>query len=841
MAVFGIVVGVALIWLIVSMFTRVSEVAVKSSSQELENEAGRYAAVVAKRLAEVQSTLDGHAFDPDLAEALVTNDAEGIAQQEQRLKDRVPGAITVRLLQPGLSHTDNSTTPPIGYASLEVIRRAEQQAMALPAELHGKGGEHEHIVFVQPVFGQVAKAPAAVAEVSAGESVAEEEREPAAEGEPAAEVEPAAESELAEEVIGVIWLAHDVSLLEGLFKDARDDGLVLELRQPVKGTRAQVLARHGSKEGRAEEPTVQAPVRGSIWKLAAWSPSTFASGVESAEDAGGLPYVLLAGLVVLAAVAGGLVVVRRRRRAGAAVTASPGAVFGGAVKELEKGRVPAAAGPGAAVPSKAAPAKSASPQQPAGAADEQAPAAEAAPAQVEVPASIFRAYDIRGIVGKTLTADIVREIGRAIGSEAYDRGQQGVIVARDGRNSGPELIEALIEGLRSTGQDVIDIGMVPTPVLYYATHYMETGSGVMLTGSHNPPDYNGLKITLGGESLSGEAITALHQRIVDGNLRSGNGSMQAADIMADYIRRVSEDVPVAFGNAFKLVVDCGNGVAGALAPQLFRALGHDVIELFCEVDGNFPNHHPDPSQPANLADAIRAVKEQGADLGLAFDGDGDRVGVIDANGNIIWPDSLMILFARDVISRNPGAQIIYDVKCSSHLGLAIEAAGGVPVMWKTGHSIIKAKMKESGALLAGEMSGHIFFKERWYGFDDALYASARLLEILMHAGKPPAEVFAELPVSVNTPELRIDMPETEHVAFMQAMSGNPAAFGDAKLTTIDGVRADFPGGWGLIRASNTTPSLIMRFEADSEEKMAAIQDIFRKAITAVKPDIKLPY
>ncbi|MDD2816226.1 MAG: phosphomannomutase/phosphoglucomutase [Thiotrichaceae bacterium] len=452
--------------------------------------------------------------------------------------------------------------------------------------------------------------------------------------------------------------------------------------------------------------------------------------------------------------------------------------------------------------------------------------------------SIFRAYDIRGIVGDTLTPEIVTQIGKSIGSEAEARGQKTVVVARDGRLSGPSLIAALTEGLRAAGRDVIDIGMVPTPVLYFATHYLKTGSGVMLTGSHNPPDYNGLKIMLGGDTLSGDAILALKTRIDKAQFVHGAGKVEQQDIAQAYIERVTKDVKLS--RPFKVVVDCGNGVAGVLAPKLIRALGCEVIELFCEIDGKFPNHHPDPSQPKNLEDVIAAVHQHKADLGLAFDGDGDRLGVIDSKGNVIWPDRQMMLYAGDILKRNPGAKIIFDVKCSSHLGNSITQHGGTPVMWKTGHSFIKAKIKESGALLGGEMSGHIFFKERWYGFDDALYTAARLLEILSKDKRPPHEVFMDLPDAVNTPELKLDMREGEHFKFMQRIQDS-LRFEDAEISTIDGVRADFCDGWGLVRPSNTTPCLVFRFEADNEDALDYIKDQFRRQLLELDPSLTLPF
>lgn len=357
-----------------------------------------------------------------------------------------------------------------------------------------------------------------------------------------------------------------------------------------------------------------------------------------------------------------------------------------------------------------------------------------------VPASIFRAYDIRGVVGDTLTEAGVQQIGQAIGTEAAARGDHCVVVARDGRLSGPVLSAALIRGIRASGVNVIDVGMVPTPVLYFAaSHFEGTSSGVMLTGSHNPPDYNGLKIVLAGETLYGEAITDLHRRIIEGDLAVGEGALEAIDIRPAYLKTVLDDVKLA--RPLKVVVDCGNGVAGEMAPQLISELGCDIVSMFCEIDGNFPNHHPDPGKPANLVDMIAKVKETGADLGLAFDGDGDRLGVVTQSGQLIYPDKLMMLFAEDVCQRNPGAKIIFDVKCTGNLARVIEQAGGEAEMWQTGHSLVKARMKETGAALAGEMSGHIFFKERWFGFDDALYSAARLLEILAASGLDSVSLF----------------------------------------------------------------------------------------------------
>jgi phosphomannomutase/phosphoglucomutase len=456
----------------------------------------------------------------------------------------------------------------------------------------------------------------------------------------------------------------------------------------------------------------------------------------------------------------------------------------------------------------------------------------------DLPAEIFKAYDIRGIVGKTLTPVIVERIGLAIGSAALARQQTRVVVGRDGRLSGPDLVAALARGLAGSGCEVIDIGMVPTPVVYFATHHLGTHTGVAVTGSHNPPDYNGLKMVIAGETLSGEAIQKLRQRLLDNDLVSGNGKVTQADVRDAYLNRITGDVKLA--RKMRIAVDCGNGVAGELAPQLLKRLGCDLTELYCKIDGTFPNHHPDPSQPKNLVDLIAEVKKGGYDAGLAFDGDGDRLGVVSPDGSIIWPDRQMILYARDVLARNPGAEIVYDVKCSRTLADAIAAAGGKGTMWKTGHSFIKARLKESGALLAGEMSGHTFFKERWYGFDDALYTAARLLEILAHDARNPQEIFASLPNTLNTPELNLQFAEGEHYKFMEQFL-KQARLPDARITTIDGLRADFADGFGLVRASNTTPVLVFRFEADNQAALERIQKQFRELVLAVKPDAHLPF
>jgi phosphomannomutase/phosphoglucomutase len=457
-----------------------------------------------------------------------------------------------------------------------------------------------------------------------------------------------------------------------------------------------------------------------------------------------------------------------------------------------------------------------------------------------IDASLFKAYDIRGVVDRTLTTEAVRLIGAALGAEASAQGVHEIAVGRDGRLSGPKLRDALVEGIRSTGTGVADVGMVATPMLYFSTHVLGTGSGVEITGSHNPPEYNGLKMMLAGTTLHGEAIQNLKSRIDSDALPRAemHGALRTADVHDAYFKRITTDVKLA--RPMKIAVDCGNGVAGAFAPLLYRMLGCEVIELFCDVDGTFPNHHPDPAHPENLQDLIRALSETDAEIGLAFDGDGDRLGVVTKDGNIIYPDRQLMLFARGVLEKNPGAEIIFDVKCSRHLAREIRAHGGKPTMWRTGHSLIKAKLKETGAPLAGEMSGHIFFNDRWPGFDDGMYAGARLLELLSRERDPSALLNA-LPNAVNTPELHVKTAEGENFALVERLQREAKFDNPREVITIDGVRVEYADGFGLARASNTTPVLVLRFEADNESALARIQADFRRVLLAIKPDAKLPF
>ncbi|SIN72266.1 phosphomannomutase [Sulfurivirga caldicuralii] len=459
---------------------------------------------------------------------------------------------------------------------------------------------------------------------------------------------------------------------------------------------------------------------------------------------------------------------------------------------------------------------------------------------MQIDPHIFRAYDIRGVVGEGLTPASVELIGRALASAVRDAGEDTLIVGRDGRLSGPELTAALVKGARSAGVNVIDLGAVTTPMVYWAAaNTPGVSSCAAITGSHNPPNYNGIKMMVAGETLSGEQIQALRQRIEQGAFHEGAGNYVRQDIAQTYIDDIAAKIDLA--RPLKVVVDAGNGIAGAYAPRALRAIGCEVDELFCEVDGTFPNHHPDPAKPKNLQDLIARVKETGADLGLAFDGDGDRCGVVDEQGNLLYADRQMMLYACDVLSRQPGATIIYDVKCTSLLGKEIERCGGKPLMWRTGHSFIKKKMKETGAALAGEMSGHIFFNERWYGFDDGIYTAARMCEIVAKYDGPASELFARLPNAYNTPELEIRFNEGgEHFAFMDTLKAM-ADFPDGKVFDLDGIRVDFADGWGLVRPSNTTPVLVLRFEGETPEALERIKTRFRDWIHRVDPDLGLPF
>ena len=750
----------------------------------------------------------------DVTKAFESGDKARLKKLASQYLAKFDQALNLRFFLKGSYDLDYESKPNLGFASIELLKKAEKSEKPSQVETHIPGSDNEHIVFIQPVKTDGS-------------------------------------------LLGLIHLSLSPVLYQEVLQQFKLPEGFAELQQFVIGGRVELVSL-GDQQFKAGSPFAEVAIPGTQWKIAHWS--------EAAVGGGASTTMLFGALLALILAAMGLwyFLGRSKNKDDLVILddEDAGVIYQGAVKAIMDGAHPGVeklvtnlprvgqsrsinpiAESQASLPEvddvltedtfdiTAAPAE-----------EQESPQAqpEPEPVPINVDPAIFRAYDIRGIVGHTLTPEIVEVIGKAIGSEAIDRNQTAMAVGRDGRTHGAELVQHLIKGIASTGINVFDIGMVPTPVLYFSTHHLNTHSGVMLTGSHNPPDYNGMKIMIDGESLSGESIKALYDRIQSNNLKKGVGEIQEVDVKADYIRRITDDIPVALGNAFKIVIDAGNGVAGELAIQLYRALGHEVIDQYCEVDGNFPNHHPDPSQPDNLKELINRVKQEKADLGFAFDGDGDRLGIVDSAGNIIWPDRQMILLAEDVLKRNSGASIIYDVKCTRYLQQAIEAAGGKPLMWKTGHSLIKTKMKEVDAPLAGEMSGHIFFKERWYGFDDALYTGARILEILTANELGPAEVFAFIPEDVSTPELRVRLDEMEHVGFMEEFHSQ-AKFDGAKVVDIDGLRADYPNGWGLVRPSNTSPYLVMRFEAEDSDTLERIMNDFKQQMLKVKSDLDIPF
>ncbi len=807
--------------------------------------AARTAHKLAFSVAYYAQALRGIAADPEIRSLIRSDDDVAKRAKSDILKKQFPGALRLRMLPTGVFKMDKRQTPHLGFACLDMQRQAEDKHLSPPVEIHVFGTAQQHIDILQPVL-----------------------------------------SLAGDKVVGHIQLALDVMLINKWLQEEGVKGY-LELTQPVEGKPALMVGQSGDAAAKTSGLLAFAKVSGTRWRMTVWTPLA----VPSLFNMNLLVIVLVAMLLTAmllfllkSALSRSVQVdiesfmqmeanfLRGIKRHEYSLNMPEFKTAAGRFDSLMQGQTldrERDGDPDAVSISDISMSRSMDRvfmdtssmevqeldndaefkqrmsqqmQQPATSDASNSGVQSATNSQPENPnqpsASIFKAYDIRGIVGKTLTPQIMMLLGKALGSEAIGRGLDKIAFARDGRLSGPELGGALVKGMQAAGMNVLDVGMVPTPVLYYAAVEMAEGSGVMLTGSHNPPDYNGIKIVLGGDTLSGDAIQSLRERIIGEDFTRGSGDYTTRVISNEYIERVVSDVKLK--RKLKVVIDCGNGVAGAIAPKLFNSLGCEVIELYSEVDGNFPNHHPDPSKPENLRDLIDAVRAQSADLGLAFDGDGDRLGVVSGNGSIIWPDRLMMLFAADVLSRNHGAQIIYDIKCSNNLTKVIWEKGGEPLMWKTGHSLIKAKMKQSGSLLAGEMSGHIFFKERWYGFDDGLYSGARLLEILAADDRPAHEVFAALPDAVNTPELNINMAEGEHFKFMDALL-DKADFANANVTMIDGIRVDYEDGWGLVRASNTTPCLVLRFEAQTEEVMKRIQAEFKTVMLEISPSLKLPF
>ncbi len=776
----------------------------KSLERQIEASAEGVAKTITAQILLYQKILEGLSKDRQLIDLFETKNKSGLRIQEQRLLRQIPGARHVRLLPAEWDELETGSGPKLSFASLAMLRSVEKTREVSDAEVHQFNTKQQHIAMAAPVY----KGKSGFVE-------------------------------------GVIHLSLPMDILKRGVDGAGKGAGHIYVRQVAGGTPLR-LASNNPADRNSASNTQAKKIQGSIWSVAYGPGSTRVSWADDIVFYG----VLLFGLLFIV-----LVVLLLSHRFGMALKSDQESILI-LVERLLMRRVATSqkakiselqelmdhlvhmmhgiehhAATLKAKPDKATGLPRASMEEAIASVSEQSGANY-------LPATIFRNYDIRGIVNKDLTADVVYQLGRAIGSKAYDEGQQTVIVARDGRKSGEELSSALCRGLVDSGRDVLDIGMVPTPLLYFATNFLGSSSGVMLTGSHNPPEYNGLKIVIAGKTLFGEEIKALRDRVASGDLLQGEGSRTEQDLLADYLNRIVDDLHVA--RPLKVVIDCGNGVAGTVAPSLLKLLGCQVVELYCDVDGDFPNHHPDPSKPENLRALIDEVKSRQADIGIALDGDGDRIGVIDSQGNIIWPDRLLMLFAIDLLIRQPGADIIYDVKSSRHLAGQILSNGGRPLMWKTGHSLIKAKMHETGALLAGELSGHIFFKERWYGFDDGLYACARLLEILSADPRSSAEVFAELPEGVSTPELSMDMQEGENTELMEKLIESGGMPG-AKLIQIDGIRAEYEYGWGLVRPSNTIPAIIFRFEAEDMKGLKRVQDVFREQLLSIDPGLDLPF
>jgi len=798
----GLAAALALLWLL--LFAPAAE----NYRQELGSAyASQQQSALNRSLARIDADLARVAANPQLQ---VTLQQGGSATLDRLLHYQFADNLAIYTHLPGTARRTDDEQAPLSFAALDMIRRAER-GLPVPAEAH-RVGDNWRLYAVQPLRAS-----------------------------PTAPIG------------GTLLAVFDLQRLTAVLPQLPVDAGQVSLIQRFPGAPAQTLYQTGSGQAQALQLSTDNP---------AWS-IEFRGG---AAMGAGAPNPLLLAAAILLAMAGALASLLLLQRSWSkALTADTETL-----QQLTRGHKAAGLQLGPLEPvaqsimQLANRASQNPPRQPSApaatpVATPVAPVQELPPLEdvldidildelaeepetgiPDLPAEIFRAYDIRGVVGRTLTADYVYWLGRAIGSESLDAGQPQVAVARDGRLSGPELMSQLVRGLCDSGCLVVDLGMVPTPVLYYATHTTDATSGVMLTGSHNPPDYNGLKIVIAGQTLSGARITALHQRLRENTLHQGNGSCTTLDILDSYCQRIVDDVLLA--RPLKVVVDCGNGVGGVIAQTLIDQLGCDVIPLYCEVDGSFPNHHPDPGKLENLQDLILIVKQHNADLGIAFDGDADRLGVVTPTGEIICPDRLLMLFAEDIVTRNPGADIVFDVKCTRQLPQLISRLGGRPVMWKSGHSMIKAKMRETQALLGGEMSGHVFFQERWYGFDDGLYAAARLLELISMLAVDRDGIntlFGRYPTGLNTPEINLTVGEQRKFALIEALQHNADWGEQARITSIDGIRVDYPDGWGLVRASNTTPVLVLRFEADSAAGLERIRQLFRSQLAAVAPDLEL--
>ncbi len=808
----------------------------QSQVEQVKNLAQGLAVATSARVNIIQKTVDNAAKLPDVVESLANRDPDLMHFNEEMLETLIPYSLKIRLLTPDVSDIDESTTPALGFADLVMV----QSTLSAPQKpiIQGKG-EHRHLAIT---------------------SLVSQNDQP----------------------VGIILASLRHDFLNDLIRQLPLDKGRIEIKQDRL-----TLASLGS-ETTGPEPDNSQAIPGTAWTVVSWAPDNTAEGFSLFTWAA---IFIAALLVCLAFFISYRKLVQYLRQDQSTIIKAAKDMMSGKLS----GNYPVILEEMNPIITTLAQYKRAidheetdldklalseddlgdnffdegldtgfldmdsgieldeSPHPVIETVPTEQPFFESsAPVQLTTETStppfskppgadfIFRAYDIRGIADVELSTDMAYKIGQAIGSEAKQKHIKTIVLGRDGRTSSRKLAASLQEGILSTGRNILDIGLVPTPVLYFVAHHSEGQTGVMITGSHNPPEYNGVKIVLKGETLAQDKIQLLKHRIDDNDLETGErGSVEENTRFSnEYIGIISDDIHIA--RPMKVVLDCGNGAASDLAPTLLKTIGCDVIELYCEVDGSFPNHHPDPSKPENLQDLIAMVKHHEADVGIALDGDGDRLGVIDSAGNIIWPDRQMMLFAKDILSNKPGAEIIFDVKCSRHLSDVISKYGGRPLMWKTGHSLLKAKLKETGAVLAGEMSGHLFFNDRWFGFDDGLYSAARMIELLSTDTRPSQDVFADFPNSVNTPEITIDVKEGENIGLIEQLFAE-ANFPDGNILSIDGLRVDFEDGWGLVRASNTTPSLVLRFEADTEEALKRIQTQFKELLLRVNPDLKIPF
>ncbi|MBK7044704.1 MAG: phosphomannomutase/phosphoglucomutase [Rhodanobacteraceae bacterium] len=781
-------VGLALVLALISLFDGVQRGREESTAAALNESRAALVQSIGAEMRNQAGRVAAAAKDTELTLAVTGFDSAAQMRAKQRLRSLIPELVDAEFHDASLPDLIEADLAKFGYAKADILAEARESGQGARVQVHACGADAQCLAVVQPI-------------------------------------------RIGETTIGYIYALLPLDAVQRQMDAASVSGGLLELRQGKSGISAGPVISIDRGIAAGDVPEQIEPVPGTLMMIVTRVPTLFHIGsVFGLFEERGATSLLLQGLFALAVV-GGLIFLRQRLPK---LEATPD----GNVEDQDKPRASMEQLQQKLAANAAAEDAVANAEQAAITATQVEQSTKAALSSGALDRSMFRAYDIRGIVDKNLTPGTAQLIGQSIGSIVRERGMTEVCVARDGRLSGPDLSQALIRGLRIAGCDVIDIGAAPTPVLYFATYHLNTGNGVMVTGSHNPPEYNGFKIVVGGQTLAEEAIQDIFARIVEGRLANGNGGVSSVDVKAEYIERITSDVQAT--RHMKIVVDAGNGIAGAFAPAVLEGIGCEVMPLYCEVDGNFPNHHPDPSELRTLDDLKIAIKQYDADLGLAFDGDGDRLGVVTKNGDVIYPDRLLMLFAEDVLTRNPGAAIIYDVKCTGQLSEHILRNGGSPVMWKTGHSLIKAKMREEDSALAGEMSGHFFFGERWYGFDDGIYAAARLMEILAQRDETPEAVFATLPKGVSTPELKIPMVEGEHYAFIERFRER-AKFPGAKVTTIDGVRADYKDGFGLVRCSNTTPCLVLRFDALNKNGLDRIQDSFRGQLLAVDSSLNLPF